>query len=71
MSVGSFFWNLIVIFFGAGNGFFVEKNVKKKMKKKNTNYYQSIELLTGTNKQKNSNSYYVYSSIKYSANVFC
>ena len=41
------------------------------MKKKNTNYYQSIELLTGTNKQKNSNSYYVYSSIKYSANVFC
>ena len=41
------------------------------MKKNNTNYYQSIELLTGTNKQKNSNNYYVYSSIKYSANVFC
>ena len=51
----------------AGNGFFVEKKSKKKieekMKKKNTNYYQSIELLTGTNKQKNSNNYFVSISI--------
>ena len=34
MSVGSFFWNLIVIFFGTGNGFFVEKKVKKNEEKK-------------------------------------
>ena len=54
----------------AGNDFFVEKKVKKK-EKKNTNYYQSVELLTGTNKHKNGNSYYVYSSIKCSGNVFC